>query len=307
MNSNFLNSNIRNLLVAASVSMAIVSSPAVLAAGSALPAKPEAQSKATESQKPEVDAQMAKQAEEKRKALLADAEAALKEVESALSLLNKSKPKEALAALERATGKLTLLVARDPKLALAPISTEVITHDLIASLDTVKAVVKEARGYMDDGEIQKARPLVAALASEMVFRTKSIPLATFPNAIKAVSPLIDSGKLDEAKTALQVALNSLVVTDEVIPLPFLRAQLLLTQAEKLAEQKNRAEKDNEILAQLLASAREQLELAEALGYGKKSSFKQMYEQIEQIEKKSAGGKSGTGWFDSIKKQISNLF
>jgi hypothetical protein len=33
----------------------------------------------------------------------------------------------------------------------------------------------------------------------------------------------------------------------------------------------------------------------------------MYEQISEIEKKSAGGKSGTEWFDKIKQQLSNLF
>jgi hypothetical protein len=68
----------------------------------------------------------------------------------------------------------------------------------------------------DEYEIQKARPLVANLGSEIQFRTTSIPLATYPDAIKAVTSLIDEGKLDEAKAALQTALNALVMTtDEV--------------------------------------------------------------------------------------------
>ena len=32
----------------------------------------------------------------------------------------------------------------------------------------------------------------------------------------------------------------------------------------------------------------------------------MYEQIDKIEKKYADGKSGIGWFDKIKKQLSDL-
>ena len=32
----------------------------------------------------------------------------------------------------------------------------------------------------------------------------------------------------------------------------------------------------------------------------------MYKQLDEIEKKSAGGKSGVGWFDKIKKQLSDL-
>lgn len=295
------------MLPIAMLSMAMFVQAPVFAADSKLPEKPEEQSKAAQSVQSEVDAEVAKKAEEKRKAILADAQVALNETRSALKLLEEKKPKEALAALERVTGKLELIVAREPKLALAPVSSKVITHDLLANLDTVEAIIKEAKDYLDDGEIQKARPLVANLASEMVFETTSIPLATYPDAIKAVAPLIDDGKIDEAKTALQVALNTLVVTvDDVIPLPTLRAEQMLKNAEKLAEQKDRTDEDNETLANLLKGAREQLKLAQLLGYGDKKAYKPMYEQIEQIEKKSEGGKSGKGWFDKIKQQLSDL-
>ena len=144
---------------------------------------------------------------------------------------------EVLAALEQATGKLELILARDPGLALAPVDLEVVTYDLLANPDTVKAMIHDAENYLEDGEIQKARPFVANLASEIQFRTTSIPLATYPSAIKAVTPLIDEGKLDEAKDALQSALNTLVVsTDEVVPLPKLRAEQMLKNAEALAEE-----------------------------------------------------------------------
>jgi hypothetical protein len=32
----------------------------------------------------------------------------------------------------------------------------------------------------------------------------------------------------------------------------------------------------------------------------------MYEQIREIEKKSADGKSGIGWFDQLKQNLSDL-
>ena len=35
-----------------------------------------------------------------------------------------------------------------------------------------------------------------------------IPLATYPAAIKAVAPLIDAGHMEEAKAALEAALNT---------------------------------------------------------------------------------------------------
>jgi hypothetical protein len=275
---------------------------------SKLPSKPQAQSEASKAVQPQVDKKTADAAAEKRKKLLADATAAIAETKNALQALEKKKNDEALKALAMVTGKLELIVARDPKLALAPIDTEVVSYDLFASLDTIKVAIDEARKHLVGGEIQKARPLVAALASEIQFRTSNIPLATYPAAIKAIMPLIDAGKIDEAKAKLQAALNTLVITtDEVIPLPKLRAENLLKEAQTLAEKKDRSKEDNDKLATHLKSAREQLQMAELLGYGTKKDYKPMYEQLAGIEKKSAGGKSGTDWFGKIKKQLSELF
>ena len=182
-----------------------------------------------------------------------------------------------------------------------------VTYDLLANPDTVKAMIHDAENYFEDGEIQRARPLVANLASEIQFRTTSIPLASYPSAIKAVTPLIDEGKLDEAKAALQSALNTLVVsTDEIVPLPKLRAEQMLKSAETLAENEERTDKDNEALAGLLLGARNQLKMAELLGYGTKKSYEPMCEQLDKIEAKTFGGKSGKGWFDKIKQQLSEL-
>jgi len=293
-------------LYAALLSLGLIASSPAFAQDTALPHKPQEQTEVGKSVQPQVDAKATEQAAEKRKKITADAIAAVAETRNALKLLDEKKADEALAALERVTGKLELILARDPKLALAPVDVEVITFDLIAKLDTIKAVIKEAEDYLEDGEVQKARRLVANLASEIQIRTTSIPLATYPGAIKAVAPLIDAGKVDEAKVALQAALNTLVVTTDVIPLPVLRAETLLRNAEALAENKERTDKDNKTLANQLAEARNQLKMAELLGYGNKKAFKPMYEQIDQIEEKTADGKSGKGWFDKIKQQLSDL-
>ena len=294
-------------LRAASLTMGMILSGSGFAADTAPPVTRQAQSEPSKGVQPQVDKQTADAAAEKRKKLLADATAAIADTEKALQALQDKKNDEALKALASVTGKIELIVARDPKLALAPVHTEVVTYDLFASLDTVEAAIKEARKDLGDGEILKARPLVAALASEIQFRTTNIPLATYPVAIKAITPLIDAGKIDEAKAQLEAALNTLVVTTEVIPLPKLRAENLLKEAQGLAEKKDRSKDENDKLAKLLTSAREQLQLAEVLGYGKKKDYKSIYEQLEKIETASAGGKSGAGWFDKIKKQLSELF
>jgi hypothetical protein len=90
-------------------------------------------------------------------------------------------------------------------------------------------------------------------------------------------------------------------------LPILRAEQLLKNAEAQAENAARTIKDNETLAELLKDARTQLKMAELLGYGTKKSFKPMYEQLDQIESRTSGGKGGQGWFDKIRAQMEALF
>ena len=282
-----------------------LSSPA-WADESAMPTEPEKQSTETQSVQSQVEEASGKKADEKRQEILQEAITAVAETEKALQALEQNKPKDALKALEVVTGKLELLLARDPKLALAPIGVAVRTYDLLARPETVKAVVKEAKDLLKDGEVQKARHLLANLASEIVITTTSIPLATYPDAIKAISPLIDAGKLEEAKQALRAALNTLVLTDEIIPLPILRADYMLAAAKTLSENMERSDEDNKMLERLLKGARVQLKLAEALGYGNKKLFKPLYKEIDEIEKKTAGGKGGKGWFDSLEKKLDEL-
>ena len=279
----------------------------MFAEGSSLPTNPQSRSSTAEGVQSQVESKQAEKATQLRKKLLAEAALAIDDTKKALAFLDKKNSKEALAALERVTGKLELIISREPGLALAPIDMNVAVQDLLADPDTVKVILKEARDLLGDGEVQKARPLLANLSSEMVFSTINIPLATYPQAIKAVARLIDENKLNEAKTALEAALSTLVVTDVIIPLPVVRAELLLKEAEKLAENSSRSEKDNESLSNQLSEARKQVRLAEVLGYGQKKTYKPIYEQIDQIEKKSRGGKSGRGWFDNIKKKVSELF
>ncbi|NNM69053.1 MAG: YfdX family protein [Gallionella sp.] len=293
------------VLSATLLTMGLISTQG-FAADSVLPKNPEVQPQASQSVQPEIDKKTADAAAEKRKHLLADAQTAIAETEKALQALEENKSKEAVDALAVATGKLELVLARNPKLALAPVEVEIVTQDLLANRDTVKAVLKDARAALGNGEIQKARPLVANLASEIQLRTTNIPLATYPAAIKAITPLIDAGKIDEARVGLQATLNTLVITTDVIPLPKLRAEHLLREAQNLAEKKGRNKEENDQLARDVKGAHEQLQLAELLGYGKKKDYKAMYEQIDKIEKKSADGKSGIGWFDKIKKQLSDL-
>lgn len=261
--------------------------------------EPETQSTETQSVQEKVDAKTDDEVGEKRKEIISEATAAVAQTRDALQALEDGKTEEALAALEKVTGKLALIIAREPELALAPLDVSVITHDLYATPETVNRQVKAAEKLLEDGAVQAAREILFLLASETRIRTTNVPLATYPDAIKAVVPLIDDGKVDKAKNALQLALNTLVVTEEVIPLPVMRAEALLTAAEELAENDDRTTEQNQKLTDMLNAARNQIKLAQALGYGEKKMFKPIYKEIEAIEQKTKEGKSGVGFFDRL--------
>ncbi len=268
--------------------------------------KAEKQAAETQAVQPKVDANIAKQSAEERHKIVSEAVEALANTEKALIALDENKKDEALKLLAKVTGELEVILAREPDLALAPIDISEVSYDLYADLDTIKKAIKEADDALDDGEVQKARHLIAGLASEIIIRTTSLPMVSYPAAIKAIVPLIDQGKIEEAKWALAELLNTLVVTENIIPLPLLRAELLLAEAEILAEKEKRSEDENKTLKGILEAAHHQLRMAELLGYGKKSDFKAMYDQIDEIKDKSSGGKSGKGWFDKIKQKLASF-
>ena len=152
--------------------------------------------------------------------------------------------------------------------------------------------------------MQVARRLLRHLASEIDVNTHRLPLATYPAAIKAVVPLIDEGKIDEAKQALQSALNLLVIDEVVIPLPVLRTKAILKEAEELSNKSDRGVEENQRLANLLDAADVESKLGRALGYFSVEDMDVFYEELAEIRKKTSDGKSGEGFFDKIRDYFS---
>ncbi|WP_032225252.1 heat resistance protein YfdX2 [Escherichia coli] len=277
------------------------------AAVSSLPVSPESKPEVVTEVQPEVQKETDSQAADKRKQVLDEAVSALSLTKSALAALDGKDTARALATLAEVTGKLELIVAREPTLALAGVDVRTIVHDLFANTETIEAMTDEALDALKHGEVQQARHVLALLASEIVITVTNIPLASYPAAVKAVVPLIDQGKIEEAKAALQSALSTLVEERSVLPLPVLRAKLLLKRAEPLVEDGQRSEASNERLETLLNEARQQLEMAELLGYGKRKDFEPLYAKQKKKKKKTGGGGFGKGWLDEVKAKLSRLF
>ncbi len=241
-----------------------------------------------------------------QKRAIKDAVEALRATESAIIALDKKDKAKAMSHLEKALGKLDVVLSLDPDLKLAPISIGSTVIDADLNVKTINEIKSQAIKLMKEGRLQDARPLVASLASEIVIRVSKIPLGTYPAAIKKAVPLIEKGKMKEAKAVLITALNLLVIEDRIVPLPIVRAQALLAEAEVLTENAKRTKSQEADLKTLLNDARKQLKLAEVLGYGQVSDFASFYKQIAEIAKKTEGGKSSSGFFDVIKKDLKSL-
>lgn len=261
---------------------------------------------AAEAVEPEVRAEADAQTDERRKKIIEEAVQALAKTKEALRALEEERIDEALEALALATGKLELIVARDPQLALATTDVTITTHDLFASAESIRRAIERAKDALDDGAIQEARRLLNTMGSEIVISVTNLPLATYPEAIKAITPLIDEGEIEAAKSELTAALNTLVVIDHVVPLPVLRSERLLEHAEELVGKADRTEDEEQQLTKQLAAVRDQLEMAELLGYGDKEEFEELHAELDRIEARAEDGEFGDGIFDQIRASLGNL-
>lgn len=242
-----------------------------------------------------------------RESVVIDAIEAVDETRNALALLTKDQPTEALAAINKAIGKIEETLKREPSLGLKSIYVEKTVHDIQADKDAILSVIEAAKKHLNNGRIQHARMKLSPLASDITISTTSIPLGSYPESLKAIPPLIDSGNIPGAKIALQRLLGTLVTKEYVIPLPPLRAEALLQEAETLAENEMRSEEETNTLQALLAQAHDELEMSEVLGYGNKTDFQAMHEMIYSIEKIISDNKGGMDLFDGIKLHWENLF
>ncbi|MRI83997.1 MAG: hypothetical protein C6I00_06210 [Nitratiruptor sp.] len=218
--------------------------------------------------------------------------------------LKKKNKEEALATIEKVLGKLEVLIARDPSLQLVPVDVKEQIIDFPGTIDDIieaKRVVKE---LIDAGELQAARDIMLNLASELDIYITALPIGTYPVALKAIVPQIEAEKFEEAIALLVEVLETLVVEKIVIPLPILRAEQAIERASELTKDQENADKEE--LKKLTAYAKEQLLLAQALGYGRvEEDYKPLLEEIEKIEQILGEEESSTkNIFEELRAKLS---
>jgi hypothetical protein len=253
------------------------------------------------------DAKTTDKVVEKSKLILDQATSAMNDTKSALNFLDQNKTKDAQKALQSATGKIEMVVARKPAMGMAPFDINVVTNDLISDPATVNKLKDQAISSLQAGNVQEARRILSGLRSETIISVASIPLATYPAALKDAARLIDQNKVAEAKMAITSALSTVVMSETIVPLPLARADFYIDDASKLTSDSTRGRSENEQITKDIDSAKQSLQMAEALGYAPKDAFKDTYSKLDDLSDRAKKGESGDNFFKDVKNKISSYY
>ena len=237
-----------------------------------------------------------------KKKMVQEAIDSLKFAHEALVKLDKKDKEGAIQSIEKALGKLEVILSAKESPKLLPIKSYVVVNEFIGTSDGIKATVKLARELLGDGKVQQARKILMPLTSEIDVTTVSLPLVSYPDALKLAAKYIHSDKIAMAQEVLTIALNTFDEATVIVPLPLLKASDLVAAASDIAT------KDKARALRYLDAASEHLKVAEALGYVSKSAvtYKSMQKKIEEIEKEIKGKNKAEKLFESLKEKLADF-
>jgi len=207
----------------------------------------------------------------------------------------------ALDHIETAVGKIEVLLAREPELALIPISSVVRTEEFIGDIKTIKAIKRKIQQSINQGKYQLARDEISTLGSEVRIETTNIPTISYPLALKASAALLDDGENDLALENIQSMLNTLIVTEKVFPLPMIKAEVMINEANSLD---NNNVSDQKKIDQLLHNIEYQLLLSKELGYG--DGYNEMMDSIKSLRESVNTNLDTHKLFEQLKSKVENF-
>jgi len=231
--------------------------------------------------------------------LVKEAIESLKYAQTAVLALEHNDAKTAKESIEKALGKLEVIMAAKNAPKVLPIDNIIKVQEFLGTANDVKKAVKTTEELLEKGRVQEARMVLMPLVSEIDITTVSLPLATYPDALKLAASYIHDKKYDKAKEVLYIALSTFVNDTQIVPIPLLESVDLITAASKIA-------KENKQLAlTYLDAADDALDLAEALGYVSESetTYKMLHEQIEAVRKEVKGKNKAEKLFDALIEKL----
>ncbi len=238
-----------------------------------------------------------------QKKLIQEAIASLDFTQEALENLSKNDVKKAKENIEKALGKLEVILSAEDAPKLLPIESAVAVHEYIGTNDDINKAVDEVKVLLKKGKVQAARLLLNTLQSEIDVTVVSLPLVSYPDALKLAAKYLHDGKTNKAQGILQIALSTFDTTVDVIPLPLLKASDLIIASSDLS-----AQGEKEKALRYLKSARDELKIAETLGYVSRSdnSYEVLYDTIKAVKKEIEGKNRAEKLFNSLKEKLKDF-
>jgi len=231
--------------------------------------------------------------------LIKEAIKALQYTNNAYIALNSNKKDKALEDLKKAIGELTVVLNKPNAPYLLPVNVTMEATEYVGTIKNIATQITAAKVALAKNQLPIARNILNTLKSEIDIKAINIPLATYPDAIRLAIKYINENKIKEAKDVIAMALNTLVTTDTIIPIPIIKAQDLVIAASKVVK------KDKKQALKYLEEAKKQLKLAELLGYTSKSdtTYKMLADKINTIESKINHNKNTDSFFDELKSKL----
>jgi tetratricopeptide (TPR) repeat protein len=231
--------------------------------------------------------------------LIKEAVRALKYTQDAYIYLNGNKKDKAVESLKKAIGELTVVLNSPNAPYLLPVDVSIEAVEYLGTIKNISKQITAAKVALSKNNLPLTRQILDNLKSEIDITAINIPLATYPQAIQLAIKYINENKIKEAKDVIAMALNTLVTTQTILPIPLIKANELVIQASKIAH------KDKKQTLKYLEEAKKQLKIAELLGYTSKSdtTYKMLKDAIDNIEDKLNANKNTVGLFEELKTKL----
>ena len=238
-----------------------------------------------------------------QKKLISEAIDSLTFTHKALVALNNNKSADAQKNIEKALGKLEVILTAKNAPKLLPIDSKVNMVEYVGDKHSIENSLITVSDLLKHHKVQEARLLLNTLQSEIDLTVVSLPLITYPDALKLAAKYLHENKVEKAKSVLELALSTFDTTTTVIPLPLLKATDLINVSASLSKSGKKEE-----ALKYLKAAEDQLDVAQALGYVSKSSttYKALHSAIKDVRKEIKGKNRAEKLFEKLKKSLEDF-
>lgn len=227
----------------------------------------------------------------------------ISQTEMAILANSKNQKKAALNALSKADLNVKKLLKKYPRESILLVDFNIEIIDLAPkSRAEIKEIIDVVDKLKRDKNFPVMRETLNNLISEVHIRKYGLPLGAFDDAVLSSMKLIKNSNHIHSNVLMVGMLNSLVVDEISVPIPFIEAKIKINEAEIMHT-------TDPILAKShLDMAKADLERAELLGYmsASREDFKILKDQIDETKKHIDDDQRKTPAFENLRKEMQSM-